>query len=188
MEGGEIGRYYTRSVAPLIAWLTSGAMPFGDCALRTPPAGWLCAPYLRLGSMRPLLSALLGASILSGSISYHIATNHFEIVTPLTEWFLRRNSFTFLFYIASASIGVVFMTAGRRGSEVDEHIRKHGDSIATFYASAGGSIFGWATGICIAAVLANPVRYWLFATQVSFMSAFVVAAPLVGMMFTRQPA
>jgi hypothetical protein len=136
--------------------------------------------------MHQLISAALGAAILSGSIVYHIATTHFEIVTPLTEWFLNRNSFTFLFYIVSASIGIVFMTAGRRGSEVDEHMQKHGDSITTFYASAGGSIFGWATGICIAAVLANPVRYWLFATLVVLMAAFVVAAPLIGMTLTRR--
>ena len=136
--------------------------------------------------MHPLLSAVLGAGILSGSISYHIATTHFEIVTPLTEWFLNRNSFTFPFCIVSASIGVVFMTAGRRGSEVGEHMQKHGDSIATFYASAGGSVFGWATGICIAAVLANPVRYWLFTTLVVLMAAFVVAVPLLGMTFTRR--
>lgn len=139
-----------------------------------------------LGSMHPLLSAILGAGILSGSISYHIATTHFESVTPLTEWFLNRNSFTFFFFIVSASIGVVFMTAGRRGSEVDEHMQKHGDSIATFYASAGGSVFGWTTGICIATALANPVRYGFFATVVVLMAASVVAAPLIGMTFTRR--
>lgn len=136
--------------------------------------------------MHPLISALLGAGILSGSISYHIATTHFEIVTPLTAWFLNRNSFTFLFYIVSALIGVVFMTAGRRGSEVDEHMQKHGDSIATFYASAGGSVFGWAIGICIAAVFDNPLRYGLFATLVVVMAAFVAVAPLIGMMVTRR--
>lgn len=136
--------------------------------------------------MYQLLFAVLGAGILSGSISYHIATTHLEIVTSLTEWFLHRNSFTFLFYIVGASIGVMFMTTGRRGSEVDEHMQKHGDSIATFYASAGGSVFGWVTGVCIATVLANPVRYWLSATLVVFMVAFVVAVPLIGMTFTRR--
>jgi hypothetical protein len=90
--------------------------------------------------MHPLLSALLGAGVLSGSISYHIGTTHFEIVTSLTEWFLKRLSFTFLFYIVSASIGIIFMTAGRRGSEVDEQVQKHSNSLATFYASAGGSL------------------------------------------------
>lgn len=136
--------------------------------------------------MHPLLSALLGAALLSGSISYHVATTHFEIVTPLSEWFLHRTSFTFLFYIVSGSIGAVFMTAGRRGSEVDEQIRKHGDSIATFYASAAGSIFGWATGVCIAALFADPGRYWLFGTLVFLMAATIVGAPLIGMTFTRR--
>lgn len=91
-----------------------------------------------------------------------------------------------LFYLANASIGVIFLTAGRRGSEVDEHMQKHGNSIATFYASSGGSIFGWAVGICVAAVLANPVRYWLFAISVVLMVAMVVVVPLIGMTFTRR--
>ena len=124
--------------------------------------------------MSPLLSAMLGAGILSGSISYHVATTHFEIVTSLSEWFLHRVTFTFLFYLVSASIGIIFMTAGRRGSEVDEHVQKHGDSIATFYASAGGSVLGWVTGVCLTALLDNPLRYWLLATLVVLMAAFIL--------------
>ncbi|MGE4339800.1 MAG: hypothetical protein AB7E55_28120, partial [Pigmentiphaga sp.] len=50
----------------------------------------------------------------------------------------------------------------------------------------GGSIFGWATGICIAAVLENPVRYWLFATFAVLMAAFVIAMPLIGLHVTRR--
>lgn len=136
--------------------------------------------------MHPLLSALLGAGILSGSISYHIGTTHFQIVTSLTEWFLKRPSFTFLFYVVGASIGIMFMTAGRRGSEVDEQVQKHGDSIATFYASAGGSVAGWAGGLCLAALLDNPGRYWLLSLLIVLMAAFTVVAPLIGMTFTRR--
>jgi hypothetical protein len=140
---------------------------------------------VQLGSMRQIISALLGAGILSCSISYHITTNHFAIVFPLTEWFLNRNTFTLLFYAVNASIGIVLMTAGRRGSEVDEHVQKHGDSVATFYASASGSVLGWVIGICIAAVFENSVRYWLISTLLAVMTAFIAAAPLVGMSITR---
>lgn len=136
--------------------------------------------------MHPLLFALLGAGILSGSISYHIGTTHFEIVNSLTEWFLKRPSFTFLLYIVGASIGTIFMTAGRRGSEVDEQVQKHGDSLATFYASAGGSVAGWAGGVCLAALLDNPARYWLLALLVVLMTVFTVVVPLIGMTFTRR--
>lgn len=135
--------------------------------------------------MRQIISAILGAGIFSGSISYHIATNHFAIVVPLTEWFLNRNTFTLLFSAVNASIGIVFMTAGRRGSEVDEHVQKHGDAVATFYASASGSVLGWVIGISIAAVLENAVRYWLISTLLAVMTAFIAAAPLVGMAISR---
>lgn len=139
-----------------------------------------------LGSMRQIISAILGAGILSGSISYHIATNHVAILVPLTEWFLNRNTFTLVFYAANASIGIVFMTAGRRGSEVDEQVQKHSGLVATFYSSASGSVLGWAIGMCIAAVLENPARYWFIATLATVMAAFILAAPLVGMAITRR--
>jgi hypothetical protein len=136
--------------------------------------------------MRPLVSSLLGAGILSGSISYHVGTTNFEIVTSLTEWFLKRPSFTFPFYVVGASIGIIFMTAGRRGSEVDEQVQKHGDSLAMFYASAGGSVAGWAGGVCLAALLSNPARYWLLSLLVVLMAVFTVVVPLIGMTFTRR--
>jgi len=136
--------------------------------------------------MHPIISAVLGSGMLCGSISFHIATKHFEIVAPLTEWLLKRDSFTFLFYAVSASIGIVFLTAGRRGSEVDEHVRTYGNSVTTFYASASGSVLGWAIGLCFAAVLENPARYWILAALVISMTAFVVAAPIVGIIVTRQ--
>lgn len=136
--------------------------------------------------MHPIISALLGSTILCGSISFHIATNQVELVVPFTEWFLKRITFTFLFYAFSAAIGIVFLTAGRRGSEVDDHVQKYGSSVNNFYASASGSVLGWALGICFAAILENPARYWLISLLATAMAAFIVAAPLIGMDITRR--
>jgi Mn2+/Fe2+ NRAMP family transporter len=136
--------------------------------------------------MRQIISALLGAGIFSGSISYHIATGDFSSVVPLTEWFIDRYAFTFLYAAISASIGIVFMTAGRRGSVVDGHLQKHADSVSTFYASAGGSVAGWVLGICVVALIENFIRYWIISALLASMVIFIAVAPLVGMGISRR--
>jgi hypothetical protein len=136
--------------------------------------------------MRQNFSGFLGATLLSGSISYHISTKHFSVIIPTTEWFLHRTTFSLTFATISAFIGVVLMTAGLRGSQVDEHVQKIGDSIFSFYASAAGSVFGWASAVSVAAVLADPGRYWPISTLLIFMVTIVALAPLIGLAATRE--
>lgn len=136
--------------------------------------------------MHPIIAAALGAASLCATIAFHIARTNFELVVPFSEWFLNRGGFKFPFYAITALIGIMFMTAGRKGSQVADSVEKCSESIRHFYASASGSILGWVLGVCAVAVLENATRYWLISLLLAAMTFFIVSAPLVGFMVTHK--
>lgn len=135
--------------------------------------------------MNPIIAAFIGATIFCATLAFHIAGSHVEIVPSLTEWFINRNGFTIPFYGVIAFAGSFFLIAGHRGSNISQFIAKIGDSIASFYASAAGTLFGWALGICAAALTDNSGRYFFVSIFIIVMAFFTASAPLVILIISR---
>lgn len=146
-------------------------------------------PQLKLSdaelSVKLIIAAFIGATSFCATLAFHIARSYVEIVPSLSEWFINRNGFTIPFYGVFAFSGFFFLVAGRRGSKTFQFIAKIGDSVACFYASAAGSLFGWALGICAAALADNSGRYFWISILIIAMAFFTASAPLVVMVIAR---
>lgn len=136
--------------------------------------------------MYSLLAAMLGATFLCCSISYHISTTYFETITPLTHWFLNRAGFNLPFIIITFLTGMIFFMWGYKGSPISKMLHKFGGLVMNFYASAGGSALGWVLGICIAACLDDFNKYFPSCFYVSLMAFAILLMPLICFHYTYE--
>lgn len=133
-----------------------------------------------------LAMPFLGTAILVESISRKLANEFPDASNSLTAWFLHRLGFTLPFSVMLATIGLVLLTAGRRGSTLSELVDDNIDYVRLFYASAAGSVAGWVCGILFSLVRQDPTDYWWIATVLIGAVLFITIAPQVVLWVTHQ--
>lgn len=128
--------------------------------------------------MNRLISSFLGSALLCTGFGFHITNYHPEVVKPLSEWFMTRDIFTFLFFAVILVTGIIFIGYRRRGSRLHNWFSMLGDTIANFYASAAGATCGWSGGVLSAIAIENPKQYLIISIifAISIFAFFI--APL----------
>jgi hypothetical protein len=94
-------------------------------------------------------------------------------------YFSGRPQFHILAFSVVAVIGLLFATAGSRHSIFSKLAEWSAPKVGAFYASAGGTICGWAVGVSFAYLLSSPKDHWLPALALVALATLLVAPPLI---------
>lgn len=123
---------------------------------------------------------LLGAASTSAFLSYQIALTNVEIIPLLTESLAESKiGINLAMSLIIAFMGIVWLSAGRRGGKAAQLVAKWGDAVATFYASSAGVTIGWALGMSSAALVTDLGRHIYLALVLMVYTPFLLGSPLM---------